>query len=273
MRMFRKFLALPALTLLFLWMLTACGESQEMTILFPKIGAADSALILTEDATILIDTGESDDSTEILSLLSQYGRDTVDLLVISHYDKDHVGGAADIIETVTVKQVIGSLCPKDSEECTAYWKALAKSGLQEEIPEAGSTTEITFGKLNLIIHAPGSGYQEDESNNASNIVEVFFGDTALLFTGDALAERLDEFNWRNAAYDLIKIPHHGRDADTVASYLPSFKEGASAVITSSKKNPESEALLNTLHQAGISTFLTRDGNITVVSDGNTLQIS
>ena len=85
----------PILGLLMVLLLSSCGKkSNDLTVVFPKLGAADCAILMTEDHTVVIDAGEAEDADTILDVLSDYHRDTIDLLLISHYDKDHVGGAA-----------------------------------------------------------------------------------------------------------------------------------------------------------------------------------
>ena len=97
----------PILGLLMVLLLSSCGKkSNDLTVVFPKLGAADCAILMTEDHTVVIDTGEVEDADTILDVLSDYHRDTIDLLLISHYDKDHVGGAAELIDSLTVRRVI-----------------------------------------------------------------------------------------------------------------------------------------------------------------------
>lgn len=263
-----------AVCLLLLLGCSGCGKSSGLTVVFPKIGSADAALLMTGSATVLIDTGEMNDGDEILAILDAYDRSTIDLMVISHYDKDHVGGAAEILEGCTVKRVVGSTAPKDSSEMDAYRAALKNAGLTEEVPSG--VLDITLGDLHFEIDPPQESlYAEDQSNNASTVVTVRYENTALLFTGDAMNERTKEFapSLAGGSFDLIKIPHHGRDTDTALQLLPAMKDGAAAVITSSKKEPENQALLDMLEHAGLNTYLTRQGTLTVTSDGNSLKIS
>jgi beta-lactamase superfamily II metal-dependent hydrolase len=258
----------PALVLLAL--LTGCGKSNTMTVVFPKIGSADAALLMTEHTTILIDTGESDDGQTVLDLLADYGRDTVDLLIISHYDKDHVGGAAGILSGCTVKRVIGSTYPKDSKEVRKYRNALEDAGLTEEI--CSSAINVTLDGMTLEIMPPEqTEYTEDTSNNASMVVSVAFGDKNLLFTGDAMSERLAELNLQTDTYDLVKIPHHGRDMDTIEMLLTTMRSGSVAIITSSKKEPENQDVVDLLNAHGMKTYLTREGGL-VVTVGQDIQI-
>lgn len=272
MRILSKVLLACLCTVMLL--LSGCGKSDELTVVFPKLGSADSALLMTDEITILIDTGEKNDGDELLELLQAYGRDTIDLLVLSHYDKDHVGGAAEIISGCTVKRIIGSTSPKDSDEMAAYRAALETNGLTEEVPT--SPLSVTLGGLDLVIDPPQERtYAEDQSNNSSMVVSVHYHDSHLLFTGDAMSERTSEFasKLKKESFDFIKIPHHGRDADTVSQLLPAMKSRAAAIITSSKKEPEKQAVLDALGESNITPYLTRQGTVVVISDGKTLKIS
>lgn len=256
-----------------LLLLGGCGKQSGLTVVFPKLGSADAAVLMTERATVVIDTGESGDGDEILEILSDNHRDTIDLLVISHYDKDHVGGAAEILENCTVKRVIGSTSPKVSDEMSDYYGALADTGLTEEVLSEAITLELDG--MSLTIAPPQqSEYDKEQSNNSSTVVTVQFGDTALFFAGDAMTERMAELlpELEGQAFDLIKIPHHGRDEDTTVSLLPCFRDGAAAIITSSKKEPESSQVLEPLQDSGVTSYRTMDGAVTVTSDGHTLTI-
>lgn len=272
MRTFNKSMIIGLLGTLLL-LLGGCGNHSELTVVFPKVGSADAAVMMTESATVVIDTGETGDGDQLLEILSNNHRDTIDLLVISHYDKDHVGGAAEVLENCTVVRVIGSTSPKVSDETADYYAALADVGLTEEVLSEPLALELDGMRLS-ILPPETHEYDQDQSNNSSTVVTVQFGDTALFFAGDAMAERMAEVipALAGKSFDLIKIPHHGRDDDTTTSLLPCFKDGAAAIITSSKKEPESETVLDLLQANGVTVYRTLDGAVTVTSDGHTLKI-
>ena len=164
----------PALLLLLCF--SGCGKRDQMTVVFPKVGSADCAILMTEDATVLIDTGEDGDGDKILKLLSEYGRDRIDLMLISHYDKDHVGGADQILKALPVRRVIGSTSPKESEDYSEYLEALAAAGLSEEIPK--EKMELSYGALKLTVYPPKEEvYPSDQRNNSSTAVSAAFGET------------------------------------------------------------------------------------------------
>ena len=274
MSTFSKRYLLPVLGLLILLLLGGCGktEANGLTVVFPNLGAADCAILMDANCTVVIDTGETEDAETILNVLREYGRDSIDLLVISHYDKDHVGGAAKLLDALTVHRVIGSSYPKESEEYAAYLAALKTAGLTEEHLAQPETFNIS-GDLILTVSPPEqASYPEDESNNASVAVAVQYGNTRMLFTGDAMEERTQEIlSEFSGSFDLIKLPHHGREKDTAALLSDAFGTDATAyVVTSSKKEPEHKKL-----QKAVSGTLyrIRDGAVTAFSDGTTVKIT
>lgn len=263
----------PILGLLMVLLLSSCGKkSNDLTVVFPKLGAADCAILMTEDHTVVIDAGEAEDADTILDVLSDYHRDTIDLLLISHYDKDHVGGAAELIDFLTVRRVIGSSYPKESEEYAAYQSALSQAGLTEEILGSPETVTISDGFTLNICPPEQSEYAKDASNNASVAVAVQYRGTRMLFTGDAMEERTEELlSEFSGSFDLIKLPHHGRDKATAFALSDAFGNDHTAyLVTSSKKEPEHKRLAEVLSGP---LYLTRDGTVTAVSDGSSVKIT
>ena len=266
---FSWLLALLCLVLL----LAGCTKSgDELTVVFPKLGAADCAVILAKDETVVIDTGEAGDEDDILDILSDYGRDTIDLLLISHYDKDHVGGAAGLLDALPVGRVIGSSYPKDSEEYAAYQLALSECGLTEEHLTAAETIHLESGLVLTVCPPEQHDYGQDESNNASVAVALQYGSTRMLFTGDAMEARTQELLGSfSGTFDLIKLPHHGRETTTAQALSDAFGTAQTAyVVTSSKKEPEQKHLESALSGP---LYLTRKGEITAVSDGSSVKIT
>lgn len=264
---------LPILGLLFVLLFSGCGKKAgDLTVVFPKLGAADCAILMEADHTVVIDTGEQGDGDVILDVLREYDRDSIDLLIISHYDKDHVGGAAELIGAMPVQRVIGSSYPKDSEEYAEYQQALSDAGLTEELLAAPETVSVSDA-LDLTICPPEQQvYAEDMSNNASVAVAARYGDTRMLFTGDAMEERTEELlSEFSGTFDLIKLPHHGRDKATASALSDAFGSDTTAyLVTSSKKERENKHLDEVLSGP---LYLTRDGTVTAVSDGSSVKIT
>lgn len=71
-----------------------------------KIGKADAIVVQNGDKTAIIDAGEEEDGEEVVTFLKDQGISYVDTLIITHFDKDHVGGAGTLIEELEIGQVL-----------------------------------------------------------------------------------------------------------------------------------------------------------------------
>lgn len=246
-------------------------ETTDLEVYFFDAGKADAILLTTENGTVLIDAGEKGFGKTILAHLEEKGIDKIDYLIITHFDQDHVGGAAKVINNITVETVLQSNCPKDSEEYEKYVKALDNAGL--EAATVQETCVFTLDGVAYTVDPPRqSRYSSDNSNNSSLIVTVRNGENNFLFTGDAQTERLEEFldsSWDT--YDVLKIPHHGKDEPLLGALIESTKP-AYAVITSSDEEPESTATVELLEQAGAEVLLTREGAVTFNSNGVNIEV-
>ena len=247
------------------------AEGSDLEVRFFDTGAADAILLTTANSAVLIDTGEKGFGKTILTYLAEKGIEQIDCLIITHFDKDHVGGAAKVLNSIPVGKVLQSNQPKDSDEYENYVEALANTGI--EPVTLREMYVFTLGGVSYTVDPPRQAeYNEDSSNNSSLIVSVQHGENRFLFAGDAQTQRLAEFLDTNpTTCDVLKLPHHGRDEplldDLLASTKPTY-----AVITSSEEEPESSTVVAALEKAGIRVLLTRNQSVTLYSDGNIISI-
>ena len=255
-----------------------CGCAEEATlpkleIIFFDVGKADSFFMQCSGQTLLMDAGKEDDGEYVAEQLRKMGIQTIDHFVITHFDKDHVGGAAKIINEFDVKNVYQPEYMKESDETAAYVAALEKNGTEATIITEPCT--IFLGGALLQLHNATEEYDYDPSNNSSLVTTIRHGEMNLLFTGDIEKERIND--WLNQRvhietdYDFLKVPHHGK----YEKILPEFFEKVNAeyaVITSSNKNPEEMETLEALKDAGVKYYLTKNGEIYLESNGKKLVI-
>ena len=257
-------------------LLCGCAEQAsipKLEIIFFDVGKADSFFMQCSGQTLLMDAGKEDDGEYVAEQLRKMGIQTIDHFVITHFDKDHVGGAAQIINEFDVKNIYQPEYMKESDETAAYITALEQSNVSATIITEPYT--IDFGGAILILHDAVKEYDYDPSNNSSLITTIRHGDMNLLFTGDIEKERIND--WLNRTvqvevdYDFLKVPHHGK----YEKILPEFFEKVDAeyaVITSSNKNPEEMETLEALKDAGVKYYLTKNGEIYLESNGKKLVI-
>ena len=249
---------------------TETRSDTDLTVLRFQAGCADAFLLTTPNGAVLIDCGEKGFGRTILAELEARGIKQLDCMIITHFDQDHVGGAARIINNFPVARILQSNSPKDSEEYEKYVKAVKTAGIEPETVRENLT--FVIDGVSYTVNPPKkSQYNSDSSNNSSLIISVENGQNRLLFTGDAEDERLEEFlavgDW--GTYDFLKMPHHGRWHEALL-LLVEATSPRYALITSSDDEPEDEDTLELLESFGAETFLTRSGAVLLRSDGVTL---
>ena len=249
----------------------ASTDGSDLEVYFFDAGAADAILLTTENSAVLIDAGEKGFGKTILAYLEEKGIEQIDDLIITHFDKDHVGGAAKVLNNIPVGKVLQSNQPRDSEEYENYVEALANAGI--EPVTVRETYVFTIDGVSYTVDPPRqTEYDEDSSNNSSLIVSVQHGKNRFLFAGDAQTQRLAEFlDTNTTSFDVLKLPHHGREEPLLDDLLASTKPNY-AIITSSEEEPESSSVVETLEKAGIRVLLTRNQPVTLYSDGNTITL-
>ena len=242
--------------------LTVCGFS---------LGKADAFLFTVDGTSFLIDTGEKGDGKTILARLQELGFTSLDYLLITHFDKDHVGGAARVLNDFDVKHVLQSNSPKDGEQYEKYLKALQAKSI--EPVTVTDVTVIELGGVTYTVYPPQqTAYDEDASNNSSLIVAVEYGQTRMLFTGDAEQARLTEFcALQTGTFSLVKMPHHGSYYDALPALLDAAQPEY-AVVTDSAEEPWDDQTRTLLSRRNITTYLTRSAPVIITTDGETLDV-
>ena len=239
-----------------------------------KIGKADCIVLAEESYTVLIDCGESDDGTEIIKHLQEMGTDEIDCLIITHFDRDHIGGAADVIDAFRVKRLLEpDYEPEspDSEEYLAYRDALSRNQIQAEA--LNDDLQLNIGGMRMQIYTANAVYDKNIDNNNSLVVDLTHEGNRFLFTGDIEKQRIkDMLEQRQInSCDFLKVPHHGR----YNSALNDLFEAASptyAAITCSVKNPPEQETLDALEEVGCIVYSTKDSEVHVRSTKNGVHV-
>ena len=240
---------------------------------FLSAGQADAIVLKTREHAVIIDCGEKDDGDELLELLAEKGIEKVDYLFITHFDKDHVGGAAELIKNMETENVITPDYEGSVKEYSKFIAAAEEKGL--EIKRLTANMEFVLDDVSFCVYPPLKSEYEEADNDYSLAVTVRHGENKLLFTGDAESERLKELMTQAVGqntFDLLKVPHHGRYNEYTYTFVSAVKPEY-AVITCSDKNPAEEKVIKALESTGSKIYYTSGGNITAVSDGKNFDIT
>ena len=258
------------------FLLSGCGNRYhtEMQCDIMKIGKADSIVLAEEEYTVLIDCGESDDGTEIIQHLQEMGTDEIDCLIITHFDKDHIGGAADVLDAFTVKRLLepGYTPEKpDSEEYISYREALLRNGITPEVLDKDIC--INVGSMHIQFYTANAVYDDNIDNNNSLVMELEHEGNRFLFAGDIEKQRIDDMLQAGQihACDFLKVPHHGRYNRSLNEFFQAVSP-TYAAITCSVKNPPEQETLDALADVGCTVFSTKDSEVHVRSTQNGIHV-
>lgn len=275
----RRLLCWLLLASLILSLATGCApagdQGSTLTADILKIGKADCTLFQEGSTAYMIDTGEAENAPRILEALKENKIDHLEALIISHFDKDHVGGAAQILESVAVDRVIEpDYAPEnpEAEAYTSYRQALETCGVS--VTKVSDQLELTLGTAKLtILGANGTTYAKNTDNNASLLVYITHEGNRLLFTGDVEKQRIsDLLSAGVAGCDFLKVPHHGKYNSALPEYFQALGMKIAA-ITCSNKNPAEEETVAALESLGCKVYETVNGDIRVTSTSSGIRIT
>lgn len=180
----------------------------ELWVTALDVGQGMALLAETRSAAVLYDAGpryspQADAGTRvILPYLRARGIDRIDLLVLSHSDSDHSGGAGSLLRGIEVNAVLTSIEARDP---------LLADATRVQRCEAGQ--QLALGGLAVhVLHPTAAAYADKVASNArSCVVQVRVGPWRLLLPGDlpqasesALLARQPDLR-----ADLLVAPHHG----------------------------------------------------------------
>lgn len=251
-------------------------RSQFLEVNFFDIGQGDTIFITTpQKHQILIDGGPGSSILEKLGQEMPWRDRSLDLVILTHPDHDHMGGLLDVLKSYQVEQILWTGIISDRPEVEAWEDLLKKEGAEIKIAQAGQRFIAPNFYLE-ILHPQESlaGREFKNINNTSVMVKLVFGNNSFLFTGDAeqsLEKQL--VGQSNLDIDVLKVGHHGSKTSTSEELLEKTSPEM-AIIQVGENNsyghPANE-VLEKLEKFDIRVLRTDiNGDIKIISDGNQL---
>ena len=203
------------------------------------VGNADAFLIKTpEEKYILIDTakaGYKGSKPQAEFIIRKYLKDrgikNLELLVVTHFDIDHAGGASELAKNMKVKNILtNSLTDKARIAQTIY-----KTAKDTKTPILKALDgEVVYEEPNLTLRSFVETYDSD--NESSVITLLSYKDFDMLFTGDAGLTALGRIaDKMPSKVEVLKVGHHGAANVMNKEYLNRLGCGVS-VISTGKNN-------------------------------------
>ena len=188
------------------------------------VGQGLSLVALTADSTVVIDCGSTGSAEnagdQTADYLLQSGRDSVDLLILTHFHADHANGVRRLMSRVDVKRIAVSTDCEENEYSEGILRACAQRGT--EVLYIDGNTDVTVGELVLTLYAPlGS----EDVNEHCLLIRGDHGDFEFLVTGDAGSgvEKLLSSFYDLGDMELLIVGHHGSRYSTCDTLLDEIK--------------------------------------------------
>jgi len=278
----RYVLILLCFTMVFIWYgVFTSLQRNILTIAFLDVGQGDSIFIEAPNGNqVLIDGGGSGAVLRELSRVMLFYDRTIDVVIATHPDKDHIGGLSDVLERFDVDYIFQSGVVGDSNTYDAFVRFVEQEvgeGARRVLARRGQVI-VLDQDVELRILFPDRDVSKMESNAGSIVIQLVYGKTSFMLTGDstqAIEKYLVSIDGKNLQSDVLKVGHHGSKTSSAQSFLaavlPSY-----AVISAGRNNryghPNEEVIdnFNALDSTLLSTY--EEGTIIFESDGETILV-
>ncbi|MEA3452903.1 MAG: MBL fold metallo-hydrolase [Patescibacteria group bacterium] len=239
------------------------SQDKGLEVCFLDIGQGDSIFIETSQGhQVLIDSGPDNTLIKKLEQRMPFWDRTIDLIILTHSDKDHVFGFLEVLENYEIKNIL-------------WTGAIGKSSLFEEWQEAikNEGSNIWIAERGLVIHLPGErffeilypfqsleGRQVSAMNDTSIVMMLNTDEEKILFTGD-ISKTIENALIENEILlkaDILKVPHHGSKTSSSEEFLKAVDPDL-AIISVGRDNSyghPSPIVLARLEESGIKVLQT-----------------
>jgi len=273
----RLFIAVIILFVIAYSALFARMETQGLKVWFFDVGQGDAIFIETPNGQqILVDGGPNNSILQKLSSVMWPWDHTIDAIVVTHPDADHITGLVSVLERYQVKTVYETGVRGGTTMIQAFDRAIVEEQSQNNFVREGQS--YNWDGVQVFVRWPTEEavkIQKDR-NNTSIVLELVYGDTSILLTGDAEETIEEEVGFSVGDIDVLKVGHHGSKTSTSVQFLKAISPEV-AVIPVGADNSYGHPhpiILERLKQVGASILRTDlDGDILFVSDSENYHVS
>jgi competence protein ComEC len=264
------------------WLAVLQLPDGRLHVAFLDVGQGDAILITTpQGQQILVDGGPSPAAlTSALGHEMPFWDRSLDLVVMTHPDADHITGLAEVLHRFRVDGWLDNGQPGDDPISLQCQALLAEAGTNHYVAHAGDRLDLGEGLALEVLHPPPEGVPTTaaDGNNNSLVLRLVWDRAGFLLTGDleAEGERVLVGSGQTLAADVLKVAHHGSGGSSTAAFLAAV-DPAYAVVSVGAGNPfghPAQAVLDRLAGLGGATVLRTDerGTVEFVTDGQRLWI-
>jgi competence protein ComEC len=244
-------------------------EGLRVTVM--DVGQGDAILLQVKEGAMLVDQGPPE--AGVSERLDDLGVSTLAAIVLTHPHRDHVGGAAAVLDDVEVGAVLSPLQPTDSAEERAALAEAEDEGVPVVPARAGS--EYRVGRLRVRILWPDSAGAPNDDPHAHGVVLVAsYGQFDALLTGDSESDVT--LSLRPPPVEFLKVAHHGSDDEGLDDLLELVQPRLAVISVGSGNDyghPTPETIATLATEPNLQTWRTdQDGQVVVETDGRTFSV-
>jgi competence protein ComEC len=242
-----------------------------LRITFLDVGQGDGALLQVPEGSVLVDEGAPE--ADVAGQLRGLGLRNLSMIVLTHPQRDHVGGAATVLDRVHVGAVLDPAIPSQSTDERAALAAARRHRVHLVVARAGEGFHI--GALRLRVLWPdGPGSAGDDPNNHAIVLLASYGQVDALLTADAESDVTGRLHV--PPVEILKVAHHGSDDPGLARLLEQIHPRVAVISVGADNDyghPTASTIATLAAAPGLAVYRTdRDGRVVVESDGKAMTV-
>ncbi len=263
------------------WFSAAAMPDDRLHVSFLDVGQGDAILIQQGTRQVLIDGGPSSQAINLeLSRQMPFWDRTIELVILTHPDQDHLAGLVEVLKRFRVEKVLDPNLDSDSPLYEEWQRLIVERGVIKTTARAGQ--QIVLSEATLTVLHPRDTPQNTDADidNNSLVLHLRAGRVSFLLTGDIRSEAELQLIARRATLNstVLKVAHHGSDTSTTREFL-SAVDPQIAVISVGAENkfghPNPDVVTRLEQKLGADNIYRTDhhGTILFITDGERLWLS
>jgi len=251
-------------------------RSNLLKVSFLDVGQGDAIFIESPTGNqFLIDGGPDKSILNALGRVMPFYDKTIDAILTTHPDQDHIGGIPEVLKNYSVGEYIDSGATSSTGTFIEVINGITKSKIKKDIAIKGQIIDLGGGAFLKILY-PEDAPKGKDTNENSVIAKLYYGDSTFLFTGDAptdVEQYLANTNGKELDSDVLKVAHHGSRNSLSPEFLSAVSPTYSVILAgkdNSFGHPHKEIVdfLDNIKSKILGTY--EMGDIYFVSDGLTI---
>jgi len=266
-----------ALAVILIWVAASSLPDGKLHVVFFDVGQGDAIFIQTpQGRQVLIDGGP--DPTALTAALGRrlpFWDRSLDLVILTHPDADHITGLIPVLERYRVDRVLDPGYPSTSQNYIRWLELIAEKRISALLARAGLRVELEPGLVCEVLHPASDPDPEGKANDASAVTRWTWGQVTFLLPGDIEqgVEAALVASGQPLKATVLKAPHHGSDTSSSAAFLQAV-DPQLVVVSVGADNRFGHPSPEVLERLAGRTVLRTDerGTIEIVTDGTRLWV-